>query len=372
MKLGIDLHNIRDGGGLTYVGNLMREFSPARHGFSEVVLFGAPEVLAHFPERGGVIKRAYPILSRRLPYRLAFLFFGLSRAIQREACDLLYCPGGLYFGRKRPFATISRNMMPFQPKSWKHYPWGFDRLRLILLRWAHAATFRRADGMIFLTSVAQQQITAAMGPCRGRTTVVPHGVDRSLFSRVRPVVSEPRKGAARLICPGRLEPYKHQLEVIDAVVALRAEFPELSVEFCGPENPAYGARVRAAIAAAPPGAASYVGNVPLGELARHYEAADVMVFPSSCENMPNTLIEAMEFGIPIACSDRSPMPEVAGGSCVYFDPEQPAAIAEAIRACLRDWQAAQDRVAVGRERASAYAWQRCADATFGFLKELVD
>lgn len=372
MKLGIDLHNIRDGGGLTYIGNLIREFVPARHGFSEIVLFGAPQVLAHFPDRDGVLKRAYPILARSLPYRLLFLFFGLPRAIRREGCDLLYCPGGLYFGRKRPFATISRNMMPFQPESWKHYPWGLDRLRLVLLRRAHAATFRRADGMVFLTAIAQQQISAAMGPCRGRTRVIPHGVDRSLFSRPPRDLPPPPPQGPRLICPGRLEPYKHQLEVIAAVLELRPQFPGLSVEFCGPENAAYGARVRAAISAAPAGSVRYIGNVPLRALAGHYEAADLLVFPSSCENMPNTLIEAMEFGIPIVCSNRSPMPEVAGDACLYFDPEQPGAIAAAIRACLDDWGAARERVVLGRQRASNYAWQRCADETFGFLRELID
>ena len=38
--------------------------------------------------------------------------------------------------------------------------------------------------------------------------------------------------------------------------------------------------------------------------------ANLFVFASSCENMPNTLVEAMAVGLPIACSDRGPMPEV--------------------------------------------------------------
>ena len=35
--------------------------------------------------------------------------------------------------------------------------------------------------------------------------------------------------------------------------------------------------------------------------------------------MPNTLVEAMASGLPIACSDRGPMPEVLGDGGVLFD-----------------------------------------------------
>ena len=36
----------------------------------------------------------------------------------------------------------------------------------------------------------------------------------------------------------------------------------------------------------------------------------ICIFASSCENMPNSLVEGMASGLPIACSDRGPMPEI--------------------------------------------------------------
>ena len=45
--------------------------------------------------------------------------------------------------------------------------------------------------------------------------------------------------------------------------------------------------------------------------------SNIFIFASSCENMPITLIEGMASGLPIACSDRGPMPEVLqDGGCI--------------------------------------------------------
>ncbi len=46
--------------------------------------------------------------------------------------------------------------------------------------------------------------------------------------------------------------------------------------------------------------------------------------------MPNILLENMAAGLPIACSNRGPMPEVLGDAGVYFDPESVDDIAHAV------------------------------------------
>ncbi len=63
---------------------------------------------------------------------------------------------------------------------------------------------------------------------------------------------------------------------------------------------------------------------------------DHFVFASSCENMPNTLVEAIAAGLPLACSRRGPMHEILGDTGLYFDPESHLSIAEAIRRLIDD------------------------------------
>jgi len=375
MKLGIDLHNVRDGGGVSYTTNLLAAFDPQRHGFEQIHVFGAEAVLARLPDRPCIVKHSHPLLARSLPHRLRFLFFHLTDQLRAHGCSMLYSPGGLYFGGFRPFATISRNMMPYETQHWAMYPLlSFDRLRLVLLRWLHTATFRRADGMVFLTEIARRIVGAAMGPdgC-SRRAVIAHGVNRRLFSREGraplPEAVSP-DDAITLVYPSRLEPYKHQVEVVEAMALLRREFPRLSIDLCGQANAGYLPLVQAAIARVDPQGAfiRYRGEVPLARLPDFHEQSQLMVFASSCENLPNTMLEAMAFGVPIVSANRPPMPDLARGACLYFDPQNAASIADSIRQALLDWPATRARMQAGLALAQAYSWDRCADQTFAFLR----
>lgn len=378
MRLGIDLHNVRGGGGISYLSNILQVFDPQRHGFGQICLFGSPEVLDRMPDRPFIRKHSLSVLSKSLPFRLFFMFFLLGRELRRAGCSMLYSPGGLYFGGFRPFATISRNMMPFEPQHWGLYPrWSFDRLRLRLLRIAHTVTFQRADGMIFLTQIAQRNVGAAMVTARGPATVIAHGVNRELFKRPEsfPLPREvDTQAPIRLVYPSRLEPYKHQIEVIKAVSELRKDFPMLTIDLCGPANLQYMRAVAAVLNTYDPEGAfiHYRGELSPSDLPNLYRQCQLLIFASSCENLPNTLIEALSFGIPVVCSDSDPMPELALDACIYFNPKDSRAIAQAIRTALCDWPKTLSRVKAGETLAAQYSWEACADRTFGFLYEQLE
>ncbi|HKR31244.1 MAG TPA: glycosyltransferase, partial [Terriglobales bacterium] len=116
--------------------------------------------------------------------------------------------------------------------------------------------------------------------------------------------------------------------------------------------------------------AMYSGSVPHTELPARYAQADLCLFASSCENMPNILLESMASGLPIACSNRGPMPEVLGASGVYFDPESSHDIAHALEKMIESPDM-RTRLAEGSfQRAQAFSWLRCANETFGFLARI--
>ena len=371
MIVALDLHNIRDGGGVNYIRNLLAEASPELDGFSRVHLIGAPRLLDAYPDRPWIEKHGFQALDRSLFHRLWFVRTRMPALLRRLGCDILYSPGGLQLGGFRPRVTISRNMMPFRPEYWGLYPrLSADRLRLRLLRRMNSATFRAADGMIFLSDTAKRVISSFAGRPFKRVEVIPHGVNHARF---RPLRERPARRtdapSVRLVYPSRLEPYKHQVEVVQAIGQLAAEFPQLELRLCGPANPFYLERFRAEARRIDPEGTRivYLGEVANAELPELYADSDLLLFASSCENLPNILIEAMSCGIPVCCSDRSPMPEVARDSCLYFDPTDPDSIAAAIREALADWPQMQARAQRGMAYAAERSWANTARRTFAFL-----
>ena len=93
-----------------------------------------------------------------------------------------------------------------------------------------------------------------------------------------------------------------------------------------------------------------------------YAEAAAFVFPSLAEGFGLPVLEAMARGVPVACSDASSLPEVAGDAALLFDPRDPRAIADAISRLL-DPAVAERLRAAGRARVAQFTWERCADLT---------
>jgi glycosyltransferase involved in cell wall biosynthesis len=94
-----------------------------------------------------------------------------------------------------------------------------------------------------------------------------------------------------------------------------------------------------------------------------YRAADCFVFPSLAEGFGLPVLEAMVRGTPVACSNATSLPEVAGDAALLFDPLDVDAIAVAIRRILEDEALAERLRAAGLERAKRFNWEVTAQRT---------
>ncbi|MDA7512688.1 glycosyltransferase, partial [Verrucomicrobia bacterium] len=102
----------------------------------------------------------------------------------------------------------------------------------------------------------------------------------------------------------------------------------------------------------------------------HLKNAHIFVFASSCENMPNTLTEAMAAGLPIACSNCGPMPEILGNGGVYFDPENPIEISNKIQILVDNHTLRKKLQSNSKKNSLNYTWDKTAHNTFSFLEEI--
>ncbi|MFM8174370.1 MAG: glycosyltransferase, partial [Pirellulaceae bacterium] len=70
------------------------------------------------------------------------------------------------------------------------------------------------------------------------------------------------------------------------------------------------------------------------------------------------LVEAMAFGLPVACADTEIFREIGGAAPVFFDPKQPKDIAAKIAMLLADPALQEERSRKGLEQAKGYQSDR--------------
>jgi glycosyltransferase involved in cell wall biosynthesis len=370
--VGIDASNVRTGGGVTHLMNLLREARPGEFGIERAVLWAGRATLDELPDAPWLEKVHEPMLDRALPFRLWWQWFVLPRRVL--GLDLLFAPGGNAPASATPTLTMSRNMLPFEWRELSRYGVSWVGLRLLLLRLGQARTLARASGVIFLTEYARSAVGRAVS-MRGEVVVIPHGVEERFREAPRPqrrLSDCSFERPLRLLYVSIVDLYKHQWHVAEAVAALRAEGLPLSIDFVGPSYPPALRRLRAALAKLDPAGEflRYRGPMAYGDLHTLRSESDLFVFASSCENMPNILLEAMAAGFPIACARRGPMPEILGDGGEYFDPERPDEIARAVRTLAEDAERRAQCARIAFARAAEFSWRRCARETLAFMRTL--
>lgn len=375
MRVGVDASNLRAGGGVTHLIEFLQAACPDKHGVKQIIVWGGDATLTRIADQPWLKKIQDPSLEKSLSVRLYWQKFQLDRLARSVGCDVLFVPGGSYRGGFRPFVTMSRNMLPFEHQEYQRFGFSGNTLRYVLLRQSQLATFRKASGLIFLSDYARTTIHPHLNGRNTAITTIPHGVEESFRCEPRMQESLGAYSAQRpfrLLYVSIINLYKHQWHVAEAVGQLRKEGLPIAIDFIGPAyKPALQRLQQAQNRWDPTGEfIRYVGPVPYKELPGRYHQADGFVFASSCENMPNILLEAMASGLPIACSNRGPMPEMLGDAGLYFDPENPAQIAEALRTLLTDVDLRQQIAWKAYDQAQNYSWQRCADETFAFLAQV--
>lgn len=103
------------------------------------------------------------------------------------------------------------------------------------------------------------------------------------------------------------------------------------------------------------GSVIFPGFVSDREFAALMQSSAALVFPSLYEGFGMPVIEAMAAGCPVACSDCTSLPEVAGDAALLFDPHKPQAIAEAMCRLATDPSLRSELIAKGLRQAANFS-----------------
>ncbi|KPM48551.1 glycosyltransferase family 4 protein [Jiulongibacter sediminis] len=372
MTLGIDASTPGSGGAKRHLKEILSNFHPDQNHFKLIKVWGVDSLLRELPERDFIVKISPVWLNGGYLRRLIWQIFLRDNAIKSN-CDLLFCPFGTYTGKFTPFVSMSRNMLIFDKAERKRFGISFFRLKLVLLFYVQMLAFRKSRGLIFLSHHAQKEIGKVLDLSKLNTTIINHGISDTFRSKPKTQrsISEYDFGNPyKLLYVSSIWVYKHADTLVQAVDNLRKKGYPISLLILGTiGQQSEGSKLLKAIARANQKGKGieWIQDVGLDQINIFYKMSDAFVFSSTCENMPNILIEAMSSGLPIACSNFPPMPEFLKEAGFYFNPTRVEDTEMALKEMVENDKLRSEYANLSYNMSLEYSWKLTSKKTFDFL-----
>ena len=170
---------------------------------------------------------------------------------------------------------------------------------------------------------------------------------------------------------GTIEPRKNIISLIEAYesmpASLRLSYPLVISGFKGWKNEKILLRIEKAQRE---GWLIYLGYIPNPDIPLLYSAAKVFCFPSNYEGFGLPVLEALQSGVPVVCSNNSSLPEVAGKASLFHEAGDIEGIRLQLEIALCSDEHRKHAIKQGIIHANRFSWDKCAQKTVGIYTEL--
>jgi glycosyltransferase involved in cell wall biosynthesis len=326
---------------------------------------------------------AAPSLARSPRFRACLVPYGLfaprnqwalPRLLKRERIDLYHAPN--YMMPLFPAVCGARHVRCVTtihdviPLAFPHHAPQSMKSRLFpLYRLLMRQVARRADAVLTVSQSSKRDIEHYLRvPARRREKirVVYNGVSEQFRPR-----SVERSPAKTILYVGRQDPYKNLCGLIEIFAKVRRRIRgPLRLVIAGADDPRYPESARRAAELDVERDILRTGYLTPEQLVDAYAQADVLAHPSFYEGFGLQVLEAMACGLPVVCSQRSSLPEVAGEAALLVDPDDHEAFAAAIERVLTRPAVAHDLIGRGLEQAARFHWNKTARETLRVYEEV--
>ena len=246
----------------------------------------------------------------------------------------------------------------------------------LLFRLATFLALRTASRVIVISRATCRDLLAAYQLSPEKLIVVPLAADPN-FRPVSP--SEVEQVRHKYALPkdyvlylGSNKPHKNLVRLIEAFSRVTHHASRAVLAIAGAWDTRYPQSRQRVEALGLGDAVHFVGSVTESDLRALYTGAVAFVFPSLYEGFGLPILEAMACGTPVACSNTSSLPEVAGDAALYFDPTNIESIAHTLDRMLADAELRADLRERGLARASDFSWERTAQETLKVYRKALE
>jgi glycosyltransferase involved in cell wall biosynthesis len=285
----------------------------------------------------------------------------LPRLAARAGVDLVHS-----LASTAPLRGRFRRVVTVHDLIYARFPEAHSGLRERGMRVLVPAAVRRSDRVIADSKSTREDLVQLLGTAPERIDVVPLGLGS--VRRVEPLSEADMRarlnlGARRVVLAlSAKRPHKNLAALIGALAQMPAADRPVLVLPGYPTWHEEELRDRA-LALGVEDEVRFPAWVDAAQLEALWALSDAFVFPSLYEGFGLPVLEAMARGVPVACSNSSSLPEVAGDAALLFDPRDEPAIAAALVRLLDDRALRARLIALGLTRAGEFTWQRTAQLT---------
>lgn len=360
-----------------YVIHLLRVFSKIAPDVEFEIIGHEDEILAFLPPDHEYVTHIVNARWKRPIPNILWQNLVLPRLCRAHAYDVLFLPAA---NRRLPFWLPCPSVGTVHDFSSMHIDGKYDFLRDVYIKRVLPFLVRRLTRVIAVSECTKQDIVRYARVPAERIAVIPHGVDHEVY------YPRDKAEAQRRVCEkygirspyvlyiSRIEhPGKNHARLIRAFAQLKQDkgLPHQLVLAGSDWNRAEEVH-KAADAAKLGDDIRFTGFIDGADLPYLYCGAELFVFPSLFEGFGMPILEAMACGVPVACSNTSSLPEVAGDAAIYFDPSDVKAIAAAVGEVLVTPTVRADTAKSGLRWAAQSRWSAAANSTLAEIENAVN
>lgn len=351
-----------------YVTNLAHAMSVQLQPAEILCLLGNPEQLGKFSDIKSPAVRLIPSLAS--PFGLEQQW-RVPRLLRRQAgaLPLLY-HSPYYLMPYRPSAPTVLTHYDLIPL---HFPLYVSLRARLLFGVALRMALRAVKHVVAISEAARRDLLAAFPVSPERVTAIPLAPDPRFQPQSAKTIAAVRAHYALpesfMLYLGINKPHKNLVTLLDAYAQLPPSAPLLVI--AGAWDDRYPESRQRAVALGLTERVRFLGPVADAELPALYAAASCFVFPSRYEGFGLPVLEAMACGTPVACSNVSSLPEVAGNAALPFDPTDATAIAQVLARLLDEPSLSDELRARGLAQSARFTWERTAAQTLDVYRKLL-
>jgi len=364
MKIVIDASRCKSGGAIEQLKGLFNYYEVSKFNIDLLIVFVDEKVMKLLPVKQGIVYKTPKFFNLGIFFKLYWQRYLLKSFMRNNNIDLLVTADATSLCNFSPAVTISQDLSSFESNVISSDGFSLMTLRNYVIKYLQLNRISKSVGTIFQTNYAKEKITNHLGK-NLNYMILPHGLGEEFhFLHVN---EKKMKQVVDILYVSPIFAYKHQVEVIKAFKLL----PSITNKTFrlhlvgGVGSKKYYKKVLNEIAA--------IDNIfiydflPKTKVLKFLRESDIFVFASECETFGISLLEAMATGIPIACSNRSSLPETLKECGEYFDPTCEKSILLAIKNILECDSRFSQFVLPAKMLSKQYNWELISHNFFQYI-----